>query len=338
MEVITWSALERLLKKPIEDLIANFSSEVSQVLNNNIIEYQVEEYNRNFYLKTLLHRAFPVKLLDVYQPLYLQDYPTNEKRTRIATNSIKDLFKRKRYLTIIGSAGSGKSTLVKYLFLKAIDEKFKIPIKIELRYLNNFDGDIFEYFENKILKNQPLNKGLTEKLLKKGKFIIFFDGFDELKSAIKPVVSKDLNEFVKKFNENAFLITSRPSTNIEFFPLFHNYSICNLTRSEIKAFVKRQLFEKEKELVNKITITIDKTDSSGFRSYLKNPLLLSMFILTFQSYSELPQKRSLFYSQVFETLFSYHDSISKLSFVREKQSGLTKSQYTYPQFSNQRLS
>jgi hypothetical protein len=52
-----------------------------------------------------------------------------------------------------------------------------------------------------------------------------------------------------------------------------------------------------------------------------------MFILTFQSYSDIPQKRSEFYDQVFDTLFSIHDSVSKLSYVREKLSGLAKDQF-----------
>ena len=52
-----------------------------------------------------------------------------------------------------------------------------------------------------------------------------------------------------------------------------------------------------------------------------------MFILTYQSYSEIPQKRSDFYKQVFDTLYSVHDSVSKLSFVREKQSGLSKERF-----------
>lgn len=52
-----------------------------------------------------------------------------------------------------------------------------------------------------------------------------------------------------------------------------------------------------------------------------------MFILTFQSYSDIPQKRSEFYDQVFDTLFSIHDSVSKLAYVREKVSGLSKEQF-----------
>ena len=49
-----------------------------------------------------------------------------------------------------------------------------------------------------------------------------------------------------------------------------------------------------------------------------------MFILTFQSYANIPQKKSIFYRQVFDTLFYLHDSVSKLAYVREKESGVSK--------------
>ena len=68
-------------------------------------------------------------------------------------------------------------------------------------------------------------------------------------------------------------------------------------------------------------------ENRSYNTFLSNPLLLSMFILTFQSYSDIPQKRSEFYDQVFDTLFSIHDAVSKLAYVREKISGLSKDQF-----------
>ena len=62
------------------------------------------------------------------------------------------LFSKNSKITIIGSAGSGKSTIVKYLFLNCIEEKDYIPIKIELRYLNEFDGSLEDYIKERIFK------------------------------------------------------------------------------------------------------------------------------------------------------------------------------------------
>ena len=77
----------------------------------------------------------------------------------------------------------------------------------------------------------------------------------------------------------------------------------------------------------KIIQTINSEDVQTYKSFLSNPLLLSMFIITYQTDSNIPQKRSDYYNQVFNTLYSVHDTSSKLGFVREKKSGLSKENF-----------
>ena len=131
---------------------------------------------------------------------------------------------------------------------------------------------------------------------------------------------------VKVYNKNHFLLTSRPYTDIDLLPLFHNLEVCELSDSDINNFIRKQIPDEEKELCEKMIEAVNSSENHSYKSFLTNPLLLSMFILTFQSYSNIPQKRSEFYSQVFDSLYSVHDSMSKLAFVREKQSGLSKEQ------------
>jgi predicted NACHT family NTPase len=319
-----------LIKTPLNKILSLVGTELRQTFSNRILEYQTEEYKRNLYAKTILHRAEPKLLSDFYIPLKIKEYKKEQPITkRTATDSCKKLFHKKRYLTLIGTAGSGKSTLVKYLFTKCIEEGFKIPIKIELRYLNDYKGKIHDYIFIEIFKYQKL--GLTEtiieRLLDSGAFIFFFDGYDELSSIIKEHTTADIDNFVNRFNSNCYLITSRPYTSIDLLPLFSNYQVCDLAEDEIAKFVKKQIPIEEVEIAEKIIKAINKGENNGYRSFLSNPLLLSMFILTFQSYADVPQKRSDFYDQVFVTLFSVHDSMSKLAYVREKQSGLNKEQF-----------
>ncbi|HCQ75316.1 MAG TPA: hypothetical protein DIV44_00765, partial [Leeuwenhoekiella sp.] len=251
-----------------------------------------------------------------------------DQENRIPTNSIKELFSDKQYIPLIGSAGSGKSTIIKYLFLNAIDSKFKIPIKIELRYLNDFDGSVVEYIKENIFKLSKLasNDRIVERLMKSGNFVFFLDGYDEITSSRKERITKQIDDLVKLYNKNCYVLTTRPYTEIEMLPLFHNYEVCELSDDDINQFIRKQIPATESELIDKIIEAINNPENRSYKSFLSNPLLLSMFILTFQSYSSIPQKRSAFYSQVFDALFSVHDSMSKLAFVREKQSGLSKEQ------------
>lgn len=299
------------------------------IMNNNILEYLSEEYNRNLYVKTLLHRATPVNLFDIYQPLYItpsRNWYKQSSRNRVSTASIKELFKEQQYIILKGTAGSGKSTIIKYLFLNAIQTKFKIPIKIELRYLNDYNGNIIEYIQDKIFKFQGLANSheIIEKLMQSGDFVFFLDGYDEIVSIKKQDITKEVDDLVKKYSKNNYILTSRPFTDIDMLPLFHNYDVCDLSDADIDEFIIKQIPQSEKELSHKIIEAVHNQENKDYKSFLSNPLLLSMFVLTFQSYSSIPQRRSDFYNQVFETLFSLHDSVSKMAFVREKQSGLSK--------------
>lgn len=321
--------LSTFFKGPIEKLTTLVGNELQQTFSNRILEYQVEEYKRNYFSKTILHRAEPKPLNEFYQPLYIELHKKNEIGKRIPTSSSKKLLNKYNYLTLIGSAGSGKSTIVKYLYTNCFSENYKIPIKVELRYLNEYKGSIHDYIYNEIFHFQKLgfSNTIIDRLLSSDSFAFFFDGYDELNSNIKSKTTKDIDSFVQKYPSNKYVITSRPYTSVDLLPLFTNFHVCNLEPKEIGAFVKKQIPKSELELAEKIIKAINKTENRSYSSFLSNPLLLSMFILTFQSYSDIPQKRSEFYDQVFDSLFSIHDSVSKLAYVREKVSGLSKEQF-----------
>lgn len=325
------SEFTKYLESPINSLIKSLGDELKQVAKNRLLEYQTNEYKRNHYTKTLLHRSEPIRLDAFFLPLHITKYENERSRyrqeqKRISTEDVSKLFAKTNYITIIGNAGSGKSTIVKYLFLDSVSRNFKIPIKVELRYLNDYKSSITDYIFDEIFLFHKLgfSKEIIDRLLNSGAFIFFFDGYDEINSNKKEQITKDIDQFVNRFSSNYYLITSRPYTNIDTLPLFSNFIVCDLLDSEIPAFVKKQIPDSESELAEKMIKAIAQIDNRSYKTFLSNPLLLSMFILTYQSYSEIPQKRSDFYKQVFDTLYSVHDSVSKLSFVREKQSGLSK--------------
>jgi len=77
------------------------------------------------------------------------------------------------------------------------------------------------------------------------------------------------------------------------------------------------------EIANKIKDVIVKSVHADYSNFLRSPLLLSMFILTFNTYPELPKKKSKFYWNVFDTLATKHDSFTKKAgFQHERKTGL----------------
>ena len=63
------SILGKQLLSLTGNMLDNFAEEIKQTVNNNILEYQIEEYKRNSFSKTIIHRTAPQKLSDFYQPL-----------------------------------------------------------------------------------------------------------------------------------------------------------------------------------------------------------------------------------------------------------------------------
>jgi len=322
-------ALIQELKGLFDEGYDKLYDEAKQFIGKGLKKYlnnQQEKYSK---VKTLLRGNTPTYLYDIYYPLKLTKKNKDGNIEIILTDSIKKLFCHSNYLTIIGDAGSGKSTLSKHLFLNCIKENLGIPLLVELRYLNEREGKLEEYIIETINQyNISVNHDILDRLMVKGKFVFFLDGYDELDSITKKKVSKKLMEFVNKYHENKFVLTTRPYSNIEHLPLFLNLKMkdLDLKNSEIQGFVYKQL-PNEKEVAKKIEQSITSNKSKYIMSFLKNPLLLSLYILTFQSNASIPDKKHIFYGRVINALFSEHDSKSKLGFVREKTCDLSQEEF-----------
>ncbi len=327
LEIMVTSFTNSLLEeseKILSTMYNKGSDEIKQFIGTDIKNYLTKQKENYSHVKTLLRGNTPTFLYEIYYPLKLKS-----GKKIISTDSISNIFDDNNYITIIGDAGSGKSTLIKHLFLNSISEKYKIPLLIELRYLNNNSVDLEEYVKKIIDKNKiSVNLDIMERYLSKGKFVFFLDGYDELDSKTKESATKQLNEFIKKYDKNNYILTSRPYSDIEHFPLFHNLYMkdLSLTDGEIKGFIYKQL-NSEKELADKIIKSIEQGKLKYIKSFLKNPLLLTLYILTFQSYASIPDKKYIFYRRVINALFSEHDSKTKLGFVREKLCGLNQEEF-----------
>lgn len=306
---------------PILDGLKFANNEVKALLEIGIPEYLHSQTEKYYFTNTFLHRAEKVKFDDVY-------YPVSVAYNHLVTKfeNISDVFDEYKYITIIGSAGSGKSTLIKYLFLNSIRSSYKIPILIELRYLNEFSGSISDFIYEKILQNEVKpSKATLSRALKKGAFLFLFDGYDEIFSKRKQQIAKEIDDFTDRYPNNKYIITTRPGGGIEGAQRFHSFYIQDLSNSEITEFINLLVDDEERR--EQIKNNIEKTEVSDYKEYLKNPLLLSMFILAFENHPEIPNRKSAFYKNVFDTLYSKHDGVTKGSFPREKKTKLKREDF-----------
>ncbi len=300
------------LISPFINVVKRGSDEIKNLLKEGLHDYLQNQANKYYYTNNFLHRYDKVEFNSVYYPITIG---YNELTTNC--DNLKDFFEEYRYINIVGTAGSGKSTFVKYLFLESIKQSFKVPILVELRHLNDFNGNISEFIQQKVL-NQKVSpsKEILKRSFEQGSYFFLLDGFDEIFSKRKENVIKQLDEFIDMYPHNYFLISTRPGGGIENFPRFSNFHVLDFEEDDIREFINLQVDDPDRCI--QIQKTIDGNLEFGFQEYLKNPLLLSMFILAYGNHPEIPKKKSAFYSNVFDTLFSKHDGLTIKWFPKRK--------------------
>lgn len=298
--------------------------------------YTVNWQNKIKNVKTFLFNENPVDFESIYFPLSISYAPFGQNRKRISVpEPISNLFKSCNYIIIQGHAGSGKTMLLKHCFLSSLKTGAMIPIIIELRKLNNYKGSFSDYILEFVFNmNLAKNGTIFHRFLSQGDFIFLLDGYDELSLNTKEKRTSEIEEFVDRYFNNYYLLTARPGSNAEVLSRFRTYHMCDLNNKEIKTFVEMHtslMSEEEdecKQIAAKMLSSIFSERNSSFVGYLKNPLLLSMFMLTYRLNPEIPSRKSDFYFNVFDTLYSKHDVKSKSGgYIHDRKCKLEKDDY-----------
>lgn len=307
--------------KPFIDTYKFINDEWAYYFEKGLNDYIHTMVSKYYFTNTFMHRGEKVNFRGIYFPIKVK-----YKETITDMSDLDGILSSYAFITLVGSAGSGKSTLIKYIFLRSIELSYKIPILIELRNLNNYDGNLEELINEKAFNsNFVKNKRTLQKALKSGKFLFLLDGFDEIYSDRKQKIIADIDHFVDKYSKNNYILTTRPGGGVENFSHSYDFKVLPLQSNEIEEFVRIMISNPERQ--NQILKSINGAENADYTSFLENPLLLSMFLLSFESHPEIPRKKSTFYSNVFDTLYSKHDGITKNSFPREKLTKLEKSEF-----------
>ncbi len=297
---------------PLIKLYRSASDELDNYFELGLADYIQSQTEKYYFTNTFLHRNERVRFTDIY-------YPVNSTYKLLTTDfsDLNSIFSEYKNITIVGSAGSGKTTLLKHIFLKCVQSCDKIPILIELRNLNEYDGNFEKLIVEKVLKSKvkPTDQ-IFRRTLESGKFLFLLDGYDEIFSNKKQDINRQIELFVDSYSNNSFLITTRPGSGIENFSRFYDFSVNHLTDIQVVGFISMLVSATERR--NRIISLIKNKKNVDYKEYLRNPLLLSMFIMTFENHPEIPKSKSAFYRNVFDTLYSRHDGWTKNSFPREK--------------------
>ncbi|OOR57058.1 hypothetical protein BGP34_16165 [Bacillus mycoides] len=265
-----------------------------------------------------------IKVKQIYVPLTIY---SKEKREEICIDEYKEGFsKRYKKVVVVDTAGMGKSTLMKTMFISAIEQNMGIPVFIELRNLTKEKDIIDVIVENISTLKEIHSKDFLMEVINRGGFIFFLDGYDEIPFQYKQEVTRQLKRFISLAGNNIFYLTSRPDESLASFGEFQQYEIKDLEIEEAYKLIKKYDDVVQLNLYTSIIKQIDENIKqqrfSELESFLGNPLLVSFLYLTFKHKKDIPALKIEFYRKVYDALFESHD-LSKDSYKREKYSGLS---------------
>ena len=293
------------------------STEVTSVLG----KYLQKRCRMFTHVQTLVLRDRDKFLKKIYQPLTftLDEGQTCSILEGLKINGYEPELTQIRRLLIVDSAGMGKSTMTKLMFLDIVDRGIAIPIYVELRRLS-FQKSLIEEIAFSVMEGLKGNQLLSFiELMKTGKVIVFFDGFDETGLDIRNLVIGEIKKFTERYPNNSYILTSRPESELSELMEFKRVRIKPLNKNE--AFELLSKYDDNGSTSKLLVQKLNDKVNHAIDDYLKNPLLVSLLFAAFDYKQTIPLKKHLFYSQVYEAYFEKHD-LTKGDCEHEKKSGL----------------
>jgi predicted NACHT family NTPase len=283
-------------------------------LDQTYREYLSRVLNRYGKTKSFFVRSEPLFLYDFYVPLDL----STQRRT-LTMPGPSDIAEVSQRAIITGSGGAGKSLFMRHLLIRSVQSGHKVPIFLELRHLNTDSDTIMDYLLHALqIHGLSVQSDYALLALAAGHFCILLDGFDELPSRRRDPVAREIQDIAERYPKNWLILSSREDSTLEGWPAFIKFRLDPLSKERAISLVRKLPFDDP----IKTRFVEDLRSLYGMHhSFLSNPLLLSIMVLTYSDNAEIPIKLSLFYNQAYESLFQRHDAL-KGGFKRERKTGL----------------
>ena len=290
-------------------------------------EYLERSYTKYSIVNTLVFHNSQRLLKEIYvaQTLVKEHHSEDDEETIKIDKLPVSLIKKYKKILIKDTAGMGKSTIMKRMFIDLIDKGLDvvgIPIYIELNKLNKENKILDEIHEALSSLSKQFDNELLLKFIQTGGFIFFLDGFDEISISDRSEVTNDIQTFISKAGtNNYFILTSRPEGSLASFGDFRSFTIQPLTKEESFELLNRYDISKNKELSRKLVELLNSGQYDTLDEYLVNPLLVSLLFTAYDFNRSIPFEKHRFYGVVFEAYFEKHDNTKPMK-TRDKLSGL----------------
>lgn len=322
--------ISSLVTNIITPKIQKFAERIHVAYNDLLIprgehfeEYLHRTYKKYSIINTLVFKNGQRFLKDLYIPLTIvkEDYHDIDNREQYKIEQYPiGLIKKYNRILITDTAGMGKSTLTKLLFLDIIENGHGIPIYLEMRRLKKDRPILLEIQEQINSLSKEFDTKLLLEFIQTGGFVFFLDGYDEISIDERSSVTSNIQDFVSKAGNNIFIMTSRPEQALTCFGDFQRFTINPLAKKE--AFELLRKYDKQGTTSKQLIDVLKSGQYEMINEFLKNPLLVSLLFAAFDYKQTIPLKKHIFYRQVYDAYFDSHDLSKGDSYIHDKCSHL----------------
>lgn len=322
--------ISSLVKNVITPQIQKFAEKVHIAYNELLIprgehfeEYLFRTYKKYSIINTLVFKNEQRLLKDLYIPLTIirDDHLRRKDKEQVKIDKYPvELVRSYNKILITDTAGMGKSTLTKRLFLDVIENGHGIPIYIEMRRLKEGRPILLEIQEQINSLSKEFDSKLLLEFIQTGGFIFFLDGYDEISLEDRISVTTNVQDFISKAGNNVFILTSRPEQALSSFGDFQTFSISPLTKKEAYELLRK--YDNQGLTSKQLIDELKSGQYEMINEFLKNPLLVSLLFAAFDYKQTIPLKKHIFYRQVYDAYFDSHDLSKGDSYIHDKCSKL----------------
>lgn len=301
----------------------------------NYLDKAVSYYSTK---KTLLYAEKPHPFYELYvcnNVKYHKYRNSGTKDTKqeitIENATIEKLEAESKYIIIEGIGGIGKSMFLTHLFLNSAQNSETsgiIPLFLSLKNYKDTTDNVVDFIWKSVCEyDSAISRKAIIEALQNKELVLLLDGYDEIQSSARESFQSDLEAFIKSYNGNTIIMTSRPIyDSFVSFSKFSVFDIKPLTKPQALMLVGKLEFWDD-IAKNNFMKALDSKLYYSHWEFASNPLLLTIMLMTYSAFGEVPAKMHVFYSKAYETMARLHDA-SKGSFKRPLHTNLTPEEFS----------
>lgn len=203
-------------------------------------------------------------------------------------------------IIVFGDPGSGKTSYLQSVALRCRDGEILgqyFPAYVEIRHYCVSGGaeTLLAYIE-KIFENFEVSPQQFEAILKAGRILFLFDGFDESPEEDLLRIHSMIQELVSRYPQCRFVCTARLGLGSGFLIRGANKVVISpfYSKKQIPTFVKRwfRFHKNDPAVAESMLEKLSSAKYIGIREIARRPVLLNLLCLTYEHNGDFPEQRA----------------------------------------------